>query len=60
MKVRRPEACQSNVNLIWGVSVALRHEKISRASVIEIVLGMILSGKVRFGLAKPNTFYARY
>ena len=60
MNVRRPEACQSNVNPVSGVSVALRHEKISRASVKEIFLGMMLSGKVTIDLAKPKTFYARY
>ena len=60
MNVRRPEACQSNVNLVWGVSVALRHEKISTASVKEIFLGMMLSGKVTIDLAKPKIFYARY
>ena len=60
MNVRRPEACQSNVNPVSGVSVGIRHEKISRASVKEIFLGMMLSGKVRIDLAKPKTFYARY
>ena len=60
MNVRRPKACQSNVNPVSGVSVALRHDKISRASVKEIVLGMMLSGKVTIDLAKPKTFYARY
>ena len=60
MNVRRPEACQSNVNPVSGVSVALRHEKISTASVKEIFLGMMLSGKVTIDLAKPKTFYARY
>ena len=60
MNVRRPEVCQLNVNLVSGVSVALRHEKISTASVKKIFLGMMLSGKVTIDLAKPKTFYARY
>ena len=60
MNVRRPEACQSNVNPVSGGSVALRHEKISTASVKKIFLGMMLSGKVTIDLAKPITFYARY
>ena len=58
--MRRPEACKSNVNPASSVSVALRHEKISTASVKEIFLGMMLSGKVTIDLAKPKTFYARY
>ena len=60
MNVRRPEACQSNVNPVSGVCVGIRHEKISRASVKEIFLGMMLSDKVTIDLAKPKTFYARY
>ena len=43
-----------------GVSVGIRHEKISRPSVKEIFLGMMLSVKVTIDLAKPKTFYARY